>query len=360
VIKKSPPFFPLIIFILLIVGVLYFFVGAKFLIIPPGSAATKETTPASITGNTTSTLTDVSIPTNTPTPSPSNTSTPTNLPLPPTSTDTPVPTPTSLPSPTHTPVPPTDTPSPTLTPSPTPEAVVAANSLNLRAGPGTNYEVVATLDRGDILEVTGRIVNNAWVQVVTLNSDQVGWVSAAPSLVEINLDLNNVSVVPAPTPPPPTPTPVPTSPTPAILYLAPRPTSPDNGSGAFGTFPPLFWEWDGRLADDEYFEVRIWHESITDYHPALGWVKGPPFDFNISQERPGKYYWTVAVVKGENVRLKDWIVQSGWPYNMWEGDLGAELSPEGELRFFFFTPSSGSSSGGGQSPISKPCNEPPC
>jgi hypothetical protein len=154
----------------------------------------------------------------------------------------------------------------------------------------------------------------------------------------------------------PTPTVVPTPTLPS--YSAPVLTDPDNGSGVQGEFPPLFWTWDGELGEDEFFEVRIWHESFTAYHPALGWVRVPQFDYNIKGHSPGKYYWTVIVVKGANARPKDWTLQPWWPYPMWEGELVAELSPESGPRFFLFTPSEDYPPVGGH-PSCNP-NDPEC
>jgi hypothetical protein len=161
-----------------------------------------------------------------------------------------------------------------------------------------------------------------------------------------------------------TPTPANTS-TPTVTptptpYPAPVLTSPDNGSGVQGEFPPLYWNWDGKLGEDEFFEVRVWHEDITTYHPALGWVKVPQFDYNVRGERKGKYYWTVIVVKGANPKPKDWTLQPWWPYPMWEGDLVAELSHEPEPRFFMFTPDDGGGPGGPISVPSTPCSHPGC
>jgi hypothetical protein len=159
----------------------------------------------------------------------------------------------------------------------------------------------------------------------------------------------------------PTATPKPMTPTPVLPnYLAPMLTSPDNGSGVQGEFPPLYWGWDGKLGEDEFFEVRVWHEDITTYHPALGWVKVPQFDYNVRGERKGKYYWTVIVVKGANPKPKDWTLQPWWPYPMWEGDLVAELSPEPEPKFFMFTPDDGGGPGGPISVPSTPCSHPGC
>ncbi|MCB9104543.1 MAG: SH3 domain-containing protein [Anaerolineales bacterium] len=311
----------------------------------------------------------VESPTFTPTKAPTSVSTATKSPTltpTPTSTIEPDP-PTSTPTVTTTATPTsTDAPIPTSTAPiiPTPDAVViASNGLNLRSGPGTDYDIVNFLKKGDSLSIQGRTEDSGWIQVRADNRTASGWVSASSQYIQFNTDKNNILIVAPPTPPistitlAPTATPIPTS----TSYSVPIPTAPDNGSGSYGTFPPLTWTWDGTLADDEYFEVRIWHESITDYHPALGWVKVPPFDFNISQERSGKYFWTVTVVKGQNAKLKDWIIQSGWPYQMWDGDLVTELSQESEQRFFFYTPAKGG--GGNETNISKPsgsCGEPPC
>ncbi|MCB0190992.1 MAG: SH3 domain-containing protein [Anaerolineae bacterium] len=255
--------------------------------------------------------------------------------------------PTSTLSPTDTPiVKPTATPllpTPIVTPSPESEAmVIAPNGLNLRNGPGLVYDPpINSLDEGETLEILGRTANSEWINVLATEKNVKGWISTASNLIKINTNLENVPIVASPALPEPTASPTSLTDT----YSAPIPTAPDDGSGSYGTFPPLTWTWDRELAEDEYFEVRIWHESITDYHPALGWVKVPPFDFNISQERSGKYYWTVTVVKGQNTKLKDWIIQSGWPYKMWDGELVAELSPESKQRFFFYTPTASGSSG---------------
>jgi uncharacterized protein YraI len=248
------------------------------------------------------------------------------------------------------------------TPIPTPDAVVIAlNGLNLRSGPGTNYNVIGSLSNGEILGVQGHATagSDEWIQIVSVNRNTVrGWVAAGPPYTEVNIDLSAIPLVTSPPPPPPTPTPIITTPTP--VYAAPKPTSPDDGHGAFGTFPPLTWEWAGELGDNEYFEVRVWHESVTTYRPSLGWVKAPAFDYNISDERHGKYFWSVVITtdRPDNVRFKDWYRPDAWPYPVWEHKPEIEvetwqtLSPESEIRFFNFTPS-GQTSGSG-SAVSNP------
>lgn len=218
-------------------------------------------------------------------------------------------------------------PSPTQKPTSTPEVMVIVPNLNLRAGPGVDYEVIGSLVEGDTLDIQGRTAGKDWLEVSTTSNFE-GWVSA--EYVQINEDPEAIPIVEPPA--------IPTTPTssPNINYLSPTLVSPDNGVSTRGIFPSLVWRWEGELGEDEFFEVRMWHETVP-YHAALGWVKVPQFDYGVSGERSGKYYWTVVVVKGKNPKLKDWIAQSEWPYPVWDGELVAELSSESEPRFFLFT-----------------------
>ncbi len=99
----------------------------------------------------------------------------------------PVPTPTPMPSATAT---------PTVTPSPTPGVAVVkpgpAQGLNVRAGPGTSYPVLATLPAGSRLTPVGRDAEGRWVQVCCVDGDQPGWVLA--ELVDLASDLAGLPV----------------------------------------------------------------------------------------------------------------------------------------------------------------------
>jgi uncharacterized protein YraI len=142
-----------------------------------------------------------SSPTSAPTVPPTSTSTatPTNTPTP-----TPTPTATSMNTPTPTPTP-TATSTNKPTPTPTPDAVVVA-PVNLRKGPGTVYDIINTLRPGQVLTVTGRITDAAWLQIKT-DQMQAGWVINRVDLVTLNLPVEQIPIVS----PPPTPTPTPTS-----------------------------------------------------------------------------------------------------------------------------------------------------
>jgi len=123
-------------------------------------------------------------------------------------------------------MPPTSTPSststsmmPTLTPTgeaiSVPNGVVAADLLNLRSGPGLEYEVVAHLERGDPLEVRARVPAGDWVKVSTA-AGMEGWVAVEHVALSIPLEGIPLSVERPPTPLPGPTIPVTEAPSPAI------------------------------------------------------------------------------------------------------------------------------------------------
>lgn len=181
---------------------------------------------------------------------------PTRTPLP-TFTPAPAPTPVIIAA-TNTPVPPPPTPSPTPlvipnTPTPTlpvateqapadalvpggPSATVNVN-LNVRSGPGTDYERVGTLAEGTTVSIIGRTANGAWWQILYADGpDGKGWISAGYGTTT---NTENVPVVEAPPPPSPS---VPTAP--------PTSEAPPPGPTPSFQFTPLAWEgqWNAGLA----------------------------------------------------------------------------------------------------------------
>ncbi|MBS1251292.1 MAG: hypothetical protein MAG451_00324 [Anaerolineales bacterium] len=90
------------------------------------------------------------------------------------------------------------------------DAVVDTALLNFRAGPGTEYDVIGTLERGDPLKVGARLSDSSWLQV-TDDAETAGWVFTG--LVKLGIDLADVPVAQEI---PPTPTATPTiTPTPS-------------------------------------------------------------------------------------------------------------------------------------------------
>lgn len=92
----------------------------------------------------------------------------------------PSPVPTLVRLPSVTPVPPSPTPSATPTATPvvptaTPEPLFGTvlNAANVRAGPGTDFEIVAVVDAGDQVQLSGQ--TDEWYQVMTENNVD-GWI----------------------------------------------------------------------------------------------------------------------------------------------------------------------------------------
>ena len=196
-----------------------------------------------------------------PTPEPTATATP-----PP-----PAPPPTDTPMPTDTPSVPTPVPSPT--PTPQPEAVVAVDILNLRAGPGTNYDIHTMMEEGPTLKVVARTEANDWLKVVTADGRE-GWVSA--EMVTVSGDLGSIAVAQAPV----TPTPLP-SPTPEAPTATPEPPTPTPKPGMLleDDFSDPASGWPERNDGDKW-----WYEN-GEFH---GLVKGP--NYLVWQGYPGKVF----------------------------------------------------------------------
>ncbi len=156
-------------------------------LIPP---STKEV--AIATSSPTSTETN-SAQLNTPTPL-SLDDTPT-LPSPP--TDTPLPIVTTQPEDTPIPLP---TPTPSSTPTPMPATgIITGDSVNVRSGPGQNFDRVVKLAGGEKVTILSRTDASDWYQITTAGG-QEGWVSA--ELIEIS---GNQKTIPVNLNLPPTP-----------------------------------------------------------------------------------------------------------------------------------------------------------
>jgi len=244
----------------------------------------------------------------------------------PTSTSTDTPTPTNTPTPADTPTPtltPTGTPPPTDTPTPIPDAVVNAEALNLRSGPGIVYDILAVLKQGDSLKVRGRNLVGDWLKVIAPDGKE-GWVAA--SLLEINLSLAGVAVAQVP----PTPTPMHT-PTPAVTptpTLLPPPIllEPETGAAFLGEPPPLKWQWDRPRAPNEVFAVRVRREGETRlcHHDK---ADKPEYKASLSYCTAGTHYWSIALIRD----IAPWLPEND--LNRWE-----TLSETSAERWFYYVP----------------------
>jgi spore germination protein YaaH len=115
------------------------------------------------------------------------------------------------------------TPTPTPEPTPTPtkeveiseteaEAVVSNSLLNLRSGPGTNYDRVGQVRQGTKLKVLGKNAEGTWIKIETPGGTEA-WVIL--TYVDINVSLDSVAVAQAPAAPTPGPKPTSAAPPPA-------------------------------------------------------------------------------------------------------------------------------------------------
>lgn len=107
---------------------------------------------------------------------------------------------------------------------------VIARSIQVRAGPGIQYDVVGTLERG--APVMPRSEDGEWCQIAPPSSSTV-WVQVRDlsEILTATTPIQEVAAAPVPVPPPPPPPPAPTSPDivpspPNPPALAPTPISP--------------------------------------------------------------------------------------------------------------------------------------
>jgi uncharacterized protein YraI len=92
-------------------------------------------------------------------------------------------------TPTTTQIIPTVTPSITPTPSPLGNATVTVNNANLRSGPGTTFEVVASSKFNEVLPVYGKDKDSQWV-IIDLKEGI--WISTM--IVDLDVDINSIPV----------------------------------------------------------------------------------------------------------------------------------------------------------------------
>ncbi|MCO6450618.1 MAG: SH3 domain-containing protein [Caldilineales bacterium] len=131
-------------------------------------------------------------------------------------------TPTLVPTDTPTPEPPTPTP----TDTPVPAAAFASQEVNVRTGPGTNYNRVGAMAPGQRYFITGKNPGGDWWQIDF--NGTLAWV--IDNLVQKEGQIDAISVVAALPTPPPAPTRPPAPPTatpaPAQPTATPAPSFP--------------------------------------------------------------------------------------------------------------------------------------
>ncbi len=193
---------------------------------------------------------------------------------------------------------PPPTPTPAVAATPTPFVAVKNDEVNLRAGPGTQYNIVGQAKAGATYPIVARTAAGDWLR---LAGDEERWVSA--SLVSVSGEAPVAAKLP------PTPVPAPVAETPILLL-------PVDG---FTLWPydaaDFQWKWTGRpLGPNEGFELRIWKEGKPDHPGAappipyvadrdhvytirIGSIRAAPGVVDISTTDWINVYWTVAVVQ---------------------------------------------------------------
>ena len=132
----------------------------------------------------------------------------------------------------------TTTQSHAISPAPTnalPEVSAVNSNINLRKGPGTSYDIVGTLHKGESLPIIGRNNDASWWQVSTPNG--TAWIAAFVSQAS-NVDTDNIPIIEVLSSETPTRSGGDlievVSATPPLNTLCPNPaariTSPENGS----------------------------------------------------------------------------------------------------------------------------------
>jgi Bacterial SH3 domain len=102
-----------------------------------------------------------------------------------------VPTETATPLPTPMPDP-TATASPTLTATPAVRVTAIDGNLYIRRGPGTVYNRIGLLKKGESANVIGQDVLSKWVQIIIPNTEITGWVSLLTPFSQIDGDLPEI------------------------------------------------------------------------------------------------------------------------------------------------------------------------
>ncbi|NLE75594.1 MAG: SH3 domain-containing protein [Chloroflexi bacterium] len=239
--------------------------------------------------------------------------TPIPTPAPPTATPEASPTPEA----TATPLAPTATP----TPEPNPLVEVSVDTLNVRSGPGANFDRLGQVKRGDRLEVVARSTAGEWYQVCCV-AEREGWVASEyVRLVDGTTAEIPVSTAAAPTParpqatnPPPTATPVPATATPAYAFVVKEVTGYTD-SKPYLTVKGKIWDSKAQKALAGYrvkalrngAESGLGEVSLPGFSDATCYGCGDNRIVNYKLEVTpfGDAQWELYMVDGNGARVSD-------------------------------------------------------
>lgn len=172
------------------------------------------------------------------------------------------------------------------------DATVIPDQLNLRSGPGTDYDIVAKLGRGTALTLLGRDdvpANGLWVYVYSGDGAE-GWALSDYLQVRPDLDLETLPVRAAPTDAP--------APQPASPAVAPPPDGFPEGTG---------------IPAQTTATVNLRVGPGTGYRVITTLSAGLPA---LARGRDGTAQWVFVTVNG----------QDGWVYSSYLRLLSADIS----------------------------------
>ncbi|MBN1678645.1 MAG: ABC transporter substrate-binding protein [Anaerolineae bacterium] len=205
------------------------------------------------------------------------------------------------PGPSPTPGPPTETPFPTATLEGT-WARINVNKLNVRTGPGANFDRIGQIDQDTLVRILGAIADYSWLTVDFQGG--VGWVKTEYVTIEGNIA--EVSIVPAPATPTPGATATPSlPPNPDIvidtIVLSPAQPIPNQGFTATVTVRNTGAAAVGQFAVASTFEPGgVYASGIVN-----GLAGGQSTQTQLSATVTGTGVFTVAIVADLNNEIPE-------------------------------------------------------
>lgn len=129
--------------------------------------------------------------------------------------------------------------------------------------------------------------------------------------------------------PRPTATPTPSLTPSASSYAIPELLSPREGEDVRADGVTLKWSWIGSLAEDEYFDVRLWR--IGTDAKGIAWTKEP--EYIARHLETGWYSWAVAVVRGHDGMIERELCQESPAMSFYYvGDMSGRSATEASTR----------------------------
>ncbi len=74
-----------------------------------------------------------------------------------------------------------------------PTAVITTGQLNVRAGPGPGYAIVATVSQGETVDLVGRTSDLAWVKIEIPGTEITGWISSR--YIDANVPISSLTIL---------------------------------------------------------------------------------------------------------------------------------------------------------------------